>query len=92
MVVTIVIAAGTLSGDFRPTSRLAWALDSPFNSARAGNILYLAGDFDAVAPIGNLSPYVVELQTIGSATPSRPLPGATGPVDVVLADGAGGTL
>jgi len=85
------VAAGTLSADYRPTSRLAWAFDGTIDeSERAGNILYLAGDFTGAAPIGNLAPRLVELQTSGSATPARTLPSPSGPVNVIIPDGAGG--
>lgn len=72
-------------------SRLHWIFDGAVQaSARIGDVLYVGGTFQAVAPSANVVPPLYALAAGSGALAGPTFPVASGSVSAVLPDGVGG--
>lgn len=72
-------------------SRLHWMFDGAVQAtARVGDVLYVGGTFQAVAPSPNVVPPLYALAAGSGALTGPTFPIASGQVNAVLSDGSGG--
>lgn len=89
----VALLAWTRSGQADPAdlSRLSWIFDGAVQtSARVGDVLYVGGTFEAVAPSASVVPPVYALAAGSGALAGPTFPFASQGVAAVLQDGTGG--